>query len=119
MDRFGEKSIFWSKNFFRDFWSKMTPGDPKKSKNIETTRKTSPDIIFGPIGTSFDDFEKCDFLYYPYLDTFKFFNKNKNRFSNSDRFNWDYKLVQSDGSLERDREEDVELEFEEDWDDDF
>ena len=63
MNRFGEKSIFWSKNFFRNFWSKMTPGDPKKSKNIETTRKTSPYIIFGPIGTSFDDFEKCDFLY--------------------------------------------------------
>ena len=63
MDRFGEKSIFWSKNFFRDFWSKMTPGGLKKSKNIQTTRKTSPDIIFGPIGTSFDDFEKCDFLY--------------------------------------------------------
>jgi hypothetical protein len=63
MDRFGEKSIFWSKNFFRDFWSKMTPGDPQKPKNIETTRKTSPDIIFGPIGTSFGHFEKCDFLY--------------------------------------------------------
>jgi hypothetical protein len=62
---------------------------------------------------------KSNFSYYPYLDTFKFFNKNKNRFSNSDRFNWDYKLVQSDGSLEREREEDVELEFEEDWDDDF
>jgi hypothetical protein len=63
MDRFGEKSIFWSKKFFRDFWSKMTPSEPKKSKNIETTRKTSPDIIFGPIGTSFSDFEKFDFLY--------------------------------------------------------
>ena len=63
MDRFGEKSIFWSKKFFRDFWSKMTPGDPKKSKNIETTRKTSPDIIFGPIATSFDEFQKYDFLY--------------------------------------------------------
>jgi hypothetical protein len=63
--------------------------------------------------------ENCEFSYYPYLDTFKFFNTYKNRFSNSDRFNWDYKLVQSDGSLEREREEDVELDFEGDWDDDF
>jgi hypothetical protein len=41
----------------------MTPVNPKKSINIETTRKTSPNITFGPIGTSFDDFEKYDFLY--------------------------------------------------------
>jgi hypothetical protein len=58
----GDKCGFFHQKSAK-FRSEMTPGDPKKSKNIETTQKTSPDIIFGPIGTSFDEFEKCDFLY--------------------------------------------------------
>lgn len=50
--------------------------------------------------------ENTNFSYFPYLDTFKYFNTYKNRFSNTDRFNYDYKLVQSDGSVEREPEED-------------
>ena len=54
--------------------------------------------------------------YYPYLDTFKFFNFNKGRFSNSDSYNFDYILVQSSGAMEREREpdEDEMLYFDED-----
>ena len=51
--------------------------------------------------------------YFPYLDTFKNFNVRKNRFSNSQSFNFDYVLVQSNGQVERD-----EPEPEPDWEDD-
>lgn len=49
--------------------------------------------------------ENYNFGYYPYLDTFKFFNENKGRFSNSDRYNFDYILIQSNGKVRRDPEE--------------
>jgi hypothetical protein len=44
--------------------------------------------------------ENWDFNYYPYLDTFKFFNQYKGTLSNSRKWSWDYCLIQSDGSLE-------------------
>jgi hypothetical protein len=50
--------------------------------------------------------------YYPYLDTFKNFNEYKGRFSNSQSYNYDFTLVQSNGAVER------EPEPEEDWIDD-
>jgi len=54
--------------------------------------------------------------YYPYLDTFKFFNVGKKRFSNTGDFNFDYVLVQSSGAVER--EEDPEPQWDDDDDDD-
>jgi hypothetical protein len=40
--------------------------------------------------------------YYPYLDTFPFFNWVDKQISNDEfGFSWDYKLVQADGTLER------------------
>lgn len=53
--------------------------------------------------------ENYDFRYYPYLDTFKFYNENTGRFSNSDRYNFDYILVQSNGQTERDPEPEEEF----------
>ena len=44
--------------------------------------------------------------YYPYLDTFKNFYVSKNRFSNSQNYNFDYVLVQSNGKVEREPEPD-------------
>ena len=44
--------------------------------------------------------------YFPYLDTFKNFYVSKNRFSNSQNYNFDYVLVQSNGQVERDPEPD-------------
>ena len=43
--------------------------------------------------------------YYPYLDTFKFYNVDKKRFSSSDGFKFDYVLIQSNGATEREEEE--------------
>jgi len=57
----------------------------------------------------------CDLSYYPYLDTFKHFNTNLKRFSNSDRFKFDYKLIQTNGMCER--EEDEDDEYEEEYED--
>lgn len=42
---------------------------------------------------------------YPYLDTFKFYKVDRNRFSNSDSFTFDYVLIQSNGATEREEEE--------------
>jgi hypothetical protein len=51
--------------------------------------------------------ESAHLSYYPYLDTFPFFNWSSKEISNDEfSFGWDYKLVQADGSLERPPQED-------------
>jgi len=52
--------------------------------------------------------ENHNLNWYPYLDTFKFYNVYKGRFSNSDRYNFDYVLVQSSGLVEREPEPEEE-----------
>lgn len=52
--------------------------------------------------------ENSEFSYYPYLDTFKYFNPSRNRFSNSEYYDYAYKLVQSNGQAERDSEPEEE-----------
>ena len=59
--------------------------------------------------------EKAHFDTYPYLDTFPFFNWNKKQVSNDEySFNWEYKLVQADGSLEKEPQEENHQD-DEDW----
>lgn len=57
--------------------------------------------------------EKSKFSFYPYLDTFPYFNWTSGAISN-DEYNsdWEFKLVQADGSLERQEQEE---ETTEDW----
>jgi hypothetical protein len=43
-------------------------------------------------------------MMYPYIDTFKFLDYNRGILSNSEKFYYDFILVQNDGSLERDEE---------------
>lgn len=50
---------------------------------------------------------------FPYIDTFKYFNFNEGILSNSDRFKYDFTLVQNDGSLER--YEEPEPEQDDNW----
>jgi hypothetical protein len=52
--------------------------------------------------------ENHNLSWYPYLDTFKFYNVSKGRFSNSQNWNYDYTLVQSSGLVEREPEYDDE-----------
>jgi hypothetical protein len=50
--------------------------------------------------------ENTDLHYYPYLDTFPYLKWSSKEISNDEfSFSWDYKLVQSDGSLERVQED--------------
>lgn len=58
--------------------------------------------------------ENFDFNWYPYFDTFKFFNTYKGRFSNTDYYDFSYVLTQSNGQVEREREEEPQDEY---WDD--
>ncbi len=58
--------------------------------------------------------EKYNFSTYPYLDTFPYFNWSEKVVSNDEySFNWDYKLVQADGSLEPPQQE--EDDSQDDW----
>ena len=57
--------------------------------------------------------DKSKFSYYPYLDTFPYFNYSEGVISNDEySFNWDYKLIQADGTLERQEQEE---ETNDDW----
>ena len=58
--------------------------------------------------------DKHNLSYYPYLDTFKYYEIWKGRFSNSQNYNFDYTLVQSSGLVERESDpeyEDDDFEF--------
>jgi hypothetical protein len=60
--------------------------------------------------------ENSNLLYYPYLDTFPYFNFNNGTISNDEYgFSWDYKLVQATGGLEPERNEQDEEYEQEDW----
>lgn len=67
------------------------------------------------------DLEEHSLRYYPYLDTFKFFDINKGRFSNSEQFNFQYILVQSNGGLVPPEPEPEPEEYAEDdgWDNNY
>lgn len=62
----------------------------------------------------------CNIKYYPYLDTFKYFNIHRKTFSNNINSNYDYTLVQSDGSLYKQvqQEQDELVPSDDDWFDD-
>ena len=61
--------------------------------------------------------EKHNLSWYPYLDTFKYYNIFEGRFSNSQNLNYQYTLVQSSGLVEREREEELDEEYDDgdDW----
>ena len=58
--------------------------------------------------------------YYPYLDTFKFYNQYESQFTNTDMYSFDYILTSSKGYLpgSQDDEDDEDLDLSFDFDDD-
>ena len=59
--------------------------------------------------------DQSRFKFYPYLDTFPFFNYSSGELSNDEfGFAWDYRLVQADGGLEPATQE-VDENTDEDW----
>lgn len=95
-------------NFFKD-WAKENGFITKWEQSAKTQ-------MYFDFGTGdavrkslYVTLEDCNLSYYPYLDTFKFFNWDRQRFSNSDGFNFDYILTQSNGQLERELEPEDEF----------
>jgi hypothetical protein len=65
--------------------------------------KSEKTFDVGGIATTIDliiKLENYQFRYYPYLDTFKYYNEYKGTFSNSRKWSYDYILIQSNGSVE-------------------
>jgi hypothetical protein len=101
-------------NFFKD-WAKEN-GYLCKWEQSAKTGMLFDDGTGSPVKKSlYVMLDEHNLPYYPYLDTFKFFNFDKGRFSNSDSYNFDYILTQSSGAMEREREpeEDEEMYFDE------
>lgn len=95
-------------NFFKD-WAKEN-GYLCKWDQSAKTEMLFDEGIGEPVKKSlYVLLDKYNMSYYPYLDTFKNFNEDKGRFSNSQSYNYDFTLVQSNGAVER------ESEPEEDW----
>ena len=77
--------------------------------------KSEKTFDVGGIATTIDliiKLENYQFRYYPYLDTFKYFNQWKGTISNSRKWSYDYILIQSNGSVEQEPEPEPE------WSDD-
>jgi len=91
-------------NFFKD-WAKENGYISKWEQSAKT------ELLFDIDGEVkrlqlYVNLDDSGLSYYPYLDTFKNFYVSKNRFSNSQNYNFDYVLVQSNGKAEREPEPD-------------
>lgn len=82
-----------------------------KNGYITKTHQTSKSEVLFNVGGIHKELllkvklENHQLNYYPYLDTFKFYNPNLGTFSNWSYSRSDYMLVQSNGSLEPERQE--------------
>lgn len=87
--------------FFKD-WAKENGYISKWEQNAKSERYLDID---GPMKMDiYVQLPIHNLPYAPYLDTFKFYNAYKGVFSNTDRFSFDYVLIQSNGQYERDPE---------------
>ena len=91
-------------NFFKD-WAKENGYISKWEQSAKT------ELLFDIDGEVkrlqlYVNLDDSGLSYYPYLDTFKNFYVSRNRFSNSQNYNFDYVLVQSNGKVEREPEQD-------------
>jgi hypothetical protein len=91
-------------NFFKD-WAKENGYISKWEQSAKT------ELLFDIDGEVkrlqlYVNLDDSGLSYFPYLDTFKNFYVSKSRFSNSQNYNFDYVLVQSNGQVEREPEPD-------------
>jgi hypothetical protein len=91
-------------NFFKD-WAKENGYISKWEQSAKT------ELLFDIDGDVkrlqlYVNLDHGGLSYFPYLDTFKNFCVSRNRFSNSQNYNFDYVLVQSNGQVEREPEPD-------------
>lgn len=90
--------------FFKD-WARENGYISKREQSARSERDF--DLVNGDYTrmSLYVKLENTEQDYFPYLDTFKFYNVDKKRFSNSDGFKFDYVLIQSNGAVERIEEE--------------
>ena len=91
-------------NFFKD-WAKENGYISKWEQNAKTEMFFDEGIGIPVKKNLYITLNEYNLSYYPYLDTFKFFKFSKGRFSNSESYNFDYILVQSNGSVEKEQQE--------------
>lgn len=97
-------------NFFKD-WAFQNGYLAKWTQSAKSSMQFddgSGDVIHKSLFVILDN---TDFRYYPYLDTFKFYKDNKSRFSNDEYYLHDYVLIQSDGRLQRQQDDDEDIEI--------
>lgn len=98
-------------NLFKD-WARENGYIYKMEQNAKSEKYFIKDneVVRLKLGTKLD---KWKFDYYPYLDTFKFFNYTKGILYNHDSFNFHYILVQSNGRVtnEEDEYENEDVDF--------
>jgi hypothetical protein len=102
-------------NFFKD-WAKENGYLCKWEQSAKTEMYFDDGSGKSVTKDLYVELDSNGLLYFPYLDTFKFFNDGKGRFSNSQSYNFDYILVQSNGAVEREQE--PEQEWDESYDED-
>ena len=102
-------------NFLKD-WAKENGYIYKTEQSSKSERyfTMNDNLVKLDLSVKLDNWK---FHYYPYLDTFKFFDDYKGVLSNSTRFEYQYVLVQATGGLEPEPSDDEEL-IEEPYDDD-
>jgi hypothetical protein len=89
---------YWSKeNGYISKWEQSAKSESHVDVDGEHQRKELYVVL-----------ENHDLTYFPYLDTFKYYDVRKGRFSNTQNKNYNYILVQSSGMVEREREEEYD-----------
>jgi hypothetical protein len=85
-------------------WAKENGFIPKWQQNAKSEKYFDVDGTCQEIELIIK-LEKSQLRWYPYLDTFKYFSEWKGTFSNSRKWTWDFCLIQSNGMLEPEPQE--------------
>jgi len=96
-------------NFLKD-WAKENGYIYKTEQSAKSERYFTDNDVQVKLDLSVK-LENYKMNYYPYLDTFKFFDEYKGILSNSEKFSYQYVLVQATGGLEPEPNDSGEEEF--------
>jgi hypothetical protein len=94
-------------DFFKD-WAKENGYITKYQQSAKSERLFEVNGLLKKMNL-YIKLENHNMSYYPYFDTFKYYDCVKGRFSNSGLYNYDYVLIQSNGDVEPTREESDEI----------
>ncbi len=107
-------------NFLKD-WAKENGYIYKTDQSAKSERYFTDNDVKVKLDLSVK-LENWKMDYYPYLDTFKFFDEHKGTLSNSEKYSYHYVLVQATGGLEpepNDGDDNTEEFYDEAYDDNY